>query len=352
MTNPPDLSVVVPVYNRFALVDRTLRSLATALNGLAAEVVIVDDGSQPGLNATAVPSFNRLPAARIVRQTNAGSAAARVAGLRETTGRFVAFLDSDDLVAPEKYRIQLEALQRTGAGLAYSDEATVEVGADGTVRVVSRRTLRDEPDPLAFLLREHAFSHNPVFFGDWLRRRLLDPAIPLHPIFRPIGDTWSYHNLAWEPRSVVKVPGDLALATIHPGERYSARWEITGVGASALLFNFTRRPPPPPIRDEALRHAAESAVLSARALPNGMPAAWLAVIDTICRAWPVVPAHVGGRGFCLVARVVGVHRAVKLMRQWQRPDYSKLKSTVTADELRRAVEALGDYCAMLAPSGR
>ncbi|WP_164738134.1 glycosyltransferase family 2 protein [Frigidibacter oleivorans] len=95
---PPDprVSVILPVYNRAA-------SLAPALDSVLAqtvpphEVIVVDDGSTDGIMAALAPYAGRI---RLIRQANAGVAAARNTGLAAATGDWIAFQDSDDLWTP------------------------------------------------------------------------------------------------------------------------------------------------------------------------------------------------------------------------------------------------------------
>jgi glycosyltransferase involved in cell wall biosynthesis len=91
----PLFTVVIPTYNRSDL-------LAAALDSVAAQTfrdfdaVVADDGSTDDTAAVA----GRYPFARHVRQPNAGPGAARNLGVEHATGRYVAFLDSDDLWFP------------------------------------------------------------------------------------------------------------------------------------------------------------------------------------------------------------------------------------------------------------
>jgi glycosyltransferase involved in cell wall biosynthesis len=99
------ISVVMPVFQRQDSGGRALRSaLAQGIDGL--EVVVVDDGSDP---AFAIPDdLARDPRVRLVRQArNAGAAAARNRGVREASGEWIAFLDSDDLWLAGKLPAQL-----------------------------------------------------------------------------------------------------------------------------------------------------------------------------------------------------------------------------------------------------
>ena len=95
------VSVIVPVYNRVELLDAFYETLARqTLRNL--EFVLVDDGSTDGTG----PALDRLAArddrVKVLHQENAGTGAARNAGIAAAAGRFVAFLDSDDsFAAPE-----------------------------------------------------------------------------------------------------------------------------------------------------------------------------------------------------------------------------------------------------------
>jgi mycofactocin system glycosyltransferase len=88
-----DVTVVIPVYERAAALDRCLAGLA----GYA--VVVVDDGSpQQGAEIEAVCARHR--ATYIRREDNGGAGVARDTGLRTVTTEFVAFVDSDCVPAP------------------------------------------------------------------------------------------------------------------------------------------------------------------------------------------------------------------------------------------------------------
>ncbi len=96
MNDPPLVSVIIPAYNRETYLAETLDSLqAQTLQDF--EVIVVDDGSTDG---TADLIRRRPERIHYIYQENAGPAAARNRGLSQARGRFVAFLDSDDLWRP------------------------------------------------------------------------------------------------------------------------------------------------------------------------------------------------------------------------------------------------------------
>ncbi|HEY6334321.1 MAG TPA: glycosyltransferase family 2 protein [Alphaproteobacteria bacterium] len=109
MTDCTRVSVVMPVYNRAALVARALESvLCQELREF--EIVVVDDGSTDDLEGSLAP-FSSAPIRLLRQDANTGSAAARNRGIREARGEYIAFLDSDDEWLPGKVTRQLASLE-------------------------------------------------------------------------------------------------------------------------------------------------------------------------------------------------------------------------------------------------
>lgn len=102
----PLLSIVMPVYNVAPYLPRCLESLA-ALNPPADEIIVVDDGSTDDCPAILAGFAARLPQMRVIRQENGGLSAARNTGLDAARGKYLAFVDSDDFVAPDAYAAAL-----------------------------------------------------------------------------------------------------------------------------------------------------------------------------------------------------------------------------------------------------
>jgi glycosyltransferase involved in cell wall biosynthesis len=106
----PLVSVVIPTFNRATTIVRAVESvLQQTYRPL--EVVVVDDGS-----TDKTPEVLQAYGSAIVyvRQDNAGPAAARNRGIRESKGDLVAFLDSDDLWRETKLARQVAVLERAG----------------------------------------------------------------------------------------------------------------------------------------------------------------------------------------------------------------------------------------------
>lgn len=107
----PFFSVVMPVYNVAPYLPACLDSLA-ALNPQPDEIIVIDDGSTDSCPRTLAEYASRLPQMRVIRQENGGLSAARNTGLEVARGKYLAFVDSDDFIAPDAYAEALRAAER------------------------------------------------------------------------------------------------------------------------------------------------------------------------------------------------------------------------------------------------
>lgn len=107
------ISAIIPTFNRWPFVARAIESVL-AQSAPAHEVIVVDDGSTDGTSEAVVERFGSR--VKVVRQSNSGVSAARLRGILEATGQWVAFLDSDDVWHPTKLARQLGALAALGDG--------------------------------------------------------------------------------------------------------------------------------------------------------------------------------------------------------------------------------------------
>jgi glycosyltransferase involved in cell wall biosynthesis len=109
ITEDPLVSVVIPAYNAASTLDETLRSVRSQTHK-ALEIIIVDDGSTDATQAVAQQHAATDARVQIVHQDNAGVAAARNTGWHRARSDLIAFVDADDLWAPQKIERQVEAL--------------------------------------------------------------------------------------------------------------------------------------------------------------------------------------------------------------------------------------------------
>ena len=106
----PQVSVIVPLYNKAKFVERCLDSIAKQRCS-DFEAIVVNDGSTDGGEAIAM-RYTADPRFRVLHQANAGPGAARNRGIENARGDVVAFLDADDLWLPESLEVNLGILAR------------------------------------------------------------------------------------------------------------------------------------------------------------------------------------------------------------------------------------------------
>ena len=113
------VSTIIPVFNRSALLEEAVSS-ALAQTYPQLEVIIVDDESTDDTPVVIQSLCERDARVRSVRRENGGPGLARVTGRQAARGEFIQYLDSDDLLLPRKFELQVAALRADpSAGIAY-----------------------------------------------------------------------------------------------------------------------------------------------------------------------------------------------------------------------------------------
>lgn len=114
----PLISVIIPVYNGEKTIRETIESV---LNQTFSdfELIVINDGSQD--STLEIVSSIPDPRLQVFSYPNAGLAASRNRGISKATGKYISFIDADDLWTPDKLEEQLRALQANPqAAVAYS----------------------------------------------------------------------------------------------------------------------------------------------------------------------------------------------------------------------------------------
>ncbi len=115
----PLVSVIIPTYNRAELVARAINSVI-AQTYQNWEILLIDDNSQEDI-AAVVKRINSDRLSYYRHAANQGGSAARNTGIRHAQGKYLAFLDSDDVWLPDKLKLQLEAILLHKTNLANLD---------------------------------------------------------------------------------------------------------------------------------------------------------------------------------------------------------------------------------------
>ncbi|HEX7807874.1 MAG TPA: glycosyltransferase [Thermoanaerobaculia bacterium] len=112
-----DVSIIIPVYNRPMLVQEAVASAIRESRGFTHEIIVVDDASTDE-TWDVVQSLEGVRALRM--ETNSRQCAARNRGLAVATGRYVKFLDSDDVLVAGHLQRELDAAKSTNADIVAS----------------------------------------------------------------------------------------------------------------------------------------------------------------------------------------------------------------------------------------
>lgn len=121
------VDVIIPAFNNGARIRAAMDS-ALGQTFRDVRIVVIDDGSTDGTRGIVKQYLGDYPGkVRYVYQENKGPASARNRGLKESQGKYIAFLDADDTWLPEKLAQQVSVLEgNPGAGFVYTNNYFVD----------------------------------------------------------------------------------------------------------------------------------------------------------------------------------------------------------------------------------
>lgn len=131
------VSIIVPVYNAEKFIRETI-DCVIAQTYSHWELLLVEDGSRDNTVAVIEDYIrNGEKRIRLIRQPeNMGAARARNRGLQEALGRYIAYLDADDIWLPEKLEHELAFLEEKNAAFAFTGYEFADENGRGTGKVV------------------------------------------------------------------------------------------------------------------------------------------------------------------------------------------------------------------------
>lgn len=218
------VSVIIPTYNRAGPLEQAVSSCLTQTYG-DIEVLIVDDGSTDDTSHHVEQLMRADWLGKQIhywRTENSGQAAARQFGTERSRGEFVQYLDSDDLLQPQKFELQVAALQASGADAVccscFGRKGLLKDGWENATRIGVRA------GTVAEYVRAMCSKDNfPMSCDAPLWRRSYLAGQPGWPIDLVCSEDWAYYTgLLVRAREVVFVDEDLFWACDHDGARASA----------------------------------------------------------------------------------------------------------------------------------
>ena len=161
-TGKVDVSVVIPTYRRENLVGQAVRS-ALEQQGVVVEVIVMDDA--PGATArAAVTSIGDARVTYVARPEPSGGRPARVRndGARRARGRYIYFLDDDDLLEPGALALLVGTLDaRPDVGMAFG--VVTPFGDDAAKLIDHEKYFRDAACRAARITGRRKFAANQVY---------------------------------------------------------------------------------------------------------------------------------------------------------------------------------------------
>ncbi|MCR5670067.1 MAG: glycosyltransferase [Butyrivibrio sp.] len=112
------ISVIIPAYNIEKLLTKCVESVALQdYPSELLEILLVDDGSTDGTPKVADALGERFPNVKVFHKENGGSSSARNLGLKNATGDYIGFVDSDDYISSDMYSSLMDAAMRNDADM-------------------------------------------------------------------------------------------------------------------------------------------------------------------------------------------------------------------------------------------
>lgn len=120
----PLVSIVIPFYNGLSWLEKAVQSvLAQSFDSF--ELIIIDDGSTESVDLLVLCADDRVS---YVRQENKGRSVARNKGMQLAKGRYIAFLDADDLFLPSKLEVQCRYMDNhTDVALSHTSYQRINI---------------------------------------------------------------------------------------------------------------------------------------------------------------------------------------------------------------------------------
>ena len=167
------VSIIVPVYNAEKYIEETIRHVA-AQTYRDWELLLVVDGSRDR-SIQVIRDYqeaeNESRMRIIDRAENVGAARARNVGLQKATGRYIAYVDADDLWMPEKLERELQFMKEKQAAFVFSGYEFADEGGAGTGKVVH---VPEQLDYRKALKNTTIFTSTVLFDTERIPRELLE----------------------------------------------------------------------------------------------------------------------------------------------------------------------------------
>jgi glycosyltransferase involved in cell wall biosynthesis len=210
----PPCSIIIPVYNRAHLVGQTIES-CLAQDYPEIEVILIDDGSTDKsgevCQSYAQRDWGTKRLVQYFHQVHSGACVARNVGMSVGQGEYLLFLDSDDLIPPDKLSRQIAAMRSRDADCCICDYQTIDERGNVLNTYVNNLSPRD------FVTR----LRSPCLSAVILRRSSIPPDLKWNVALKRVQDVDFMLRYFAGVNSWTYLPETLFTYRLHAGERIS-----------------------------------------------------------------------------------------------------------------------------------
>jgi glycosyltransferase involved in cell wall biosynthesis len=316
------VSMIVPVFNVAAYLEAGLESIITQDFSQRMEIILVEDCSTDDSREICRLFADRYPdkIELVESAQNGGVSVARNRGLERARGRYLMFVDPDDLLPPDALASLFGAAEQYGAdivkgNLVLFDEHRRRPAPD---RVRETRLVRDQQ-----VLTE-LFEHTAVrgHVGGKLFRRDKFGAIRFTEGVRMAQDLLYFSEIFAAADSLVLIESEVYEYRKHPsgstGRKYEKGSYIDWLGAVEATGKFAREPRQKRAHKKLLLRTTAQIARECRNIPASSAASVLAMIEQKCREWQlglpniVIVDRLGLRG---ISRYIKLQLALRQIRR-------------------------------------
>ncbi len=189
MENHDLISVIIPIYKVEAFLDRCVLSVVEQSYSLL-EIILVDDGSPDNCPQMCDEWAQKDSRIKVIHKENGGLSDARNAGMKSASGEYIAFVDSDDWVAPEFVERLLSAMRDDDSQIAACTvEMVWEDGTPSSLLTARTNALLNQEEAQRALLEESLLKH-PVWYKLYKRETIAGIAFEVGRLHEDV--FWSY----------------------------------------------------------------------------------------------------------------------------------------------------------------
>ena len=214
------VSVVVPIYNVRDYLEECLDSIISQ-SYRNMEIILVDDGSTDGSSELCDIMQKKDDRIRVIHKNNGGLSDARNTGLKNSTGEYVIFIDSDDTIKKTMLKKMVEAIEKNNADIAAcafkTFTETRDNDNDNDLDCNCRNICCEGSEVVKSLYQGRYQNIAFVAWNKLYRRRLFIDYNIIYPVGRLYEDTFTTYKLLYNSKKVVLLTNPLYNYRIRSG---------------------------------------------------------------------------------------------------------------------------------------